>query len=77
MYGHLVCGVGLIIVYIPIDLPIRLNTDTALVLVDVPENYRKTESGYISSDYPSNADFAELYLNLGIGGVVIRDSNEK
>ena len=70
-------GVGLIYVYIPNDLPVKLNTDTALVLVDVPGSYRKTESGYISSNFRSDADYAELFLNLGIGGVIIRDSNKQ
>jgi hypothetical protein len=73
--GNLAGGMGLIIVNIPSDLPVRINADTALVLVDVPENYRKTDSGYISNDFQSKADYAELYLNLGIGGVIIRDSN--
>ena len=68
-------GVGLIFVYIPSDLPIKLKTDTALVLVDVPSNYRNTESGYVSSNFRSDSDYAELFINLGIGGVVIRDSS--
>ena len=70
-------GVGLIFVYIPSDLPIKLKTDTALVLVDVPSNYRNTESGYVSSNFRSDSDYAELFINLGIGSVVIRDSNAR
>jgi len=73
--GKLEGGVGLIIINIPPKLPVRINTDTALVLVDVPGNYRKTESGYVSSNFRSDADYAELFIDLGIGVLVIRDSN--
>lgn len=72
--GKLDGGMGLIFVNVPRDLPMKVSSDTALVLVDVPANYRKTETGYVSSNYQSDNDYAELFLNLGIGSVVIRDS---
>ncbi len=75
--GKLDGGMGLIFVNIPQNLPMKVSSDSALVLFDVPANYRKTETGYVSSNYRSDNDYAELFLNLGIGSVVIRDTTAR
>jgi hypothetical protein len=65
-------AIGQIVIVIPSGVGVRVNTDTALVSVDMPDEYLHPGDIYESPNY-SNADSQiDLSVDLAIGNVVIR-----
>jgi hypothetical protein len=66
-------AVGALTIYIPEGLAVRINPDTGLTAVTVPESYLKQGDAYVSPDYSSSNNRAELRISNGLGTVKIEE----
>jgi hypothetical protein len=65
-------GIGHIIVELPDDVGILLNVDVGIGSVQVPNEFRRSGSGYVSPNYASADERIEVDVSLGIGSISIR-----
>ena len=66
-------AVGAMTIYVPEGLAVRINSDTGLTAVTAPEGYLKQGDAYVSPDYSSNSNRAELRISNGLGTVKIAE----
>lgn len=64
-------AIGQIVIIVPRGVGVRVNMDTALVDVDVPDEFLNPGDVYQSSNYESAENRVELSVDLAIGNVVI------
>jgi hypothetical protein len=65
-------AIGQIVIVIPRGIGVRVNPDTALVSLDIPDNYLSSGGVYESPNYDSADNRIDLSVDLAIGNVVIR-----
>lgn len=66
-------AVGALTIYVPEGLAVRIDPDTGLTAVTVPEGYLKQGDAYISPEYSSSSNRAELRISNGLGTVTISE----
>lgn len=64
-------AVGQITITIPPGMAVRITANTALVNVDVPASFSRSNKVYTSPDFGSSANRADLVVGQAIGSVVI------
>lgn len=64
-------AIGQIVINVPSGVGVRVATDTALVTVDVPDEYQKPGDIYQSANYQDADSRVDLSVDLAIGNVVI------
>ncbi|MGW8249826.1 MAG: LiaF transmembrane domain-containing protein [Anaerolineales bacterium] len=65
-------AIGQIVIVVPRGVGVRVNPDTALVSVNVPDGYLSPGDVYESPNYDSADNRIDLSVDLAIGNVVIR-----
>ncbi len=68
-------GIGEVIVEIPEGLPVRIHLETGIAGRRVPAEYRQRDNVYTSPGY-EEGEGSEIYIDLGIGNVTIRQIGE-
>ena len=66
-------GIGEMIIYIPDDTAVKIYVDRGLASLSVPSGYTQNEDIYTTPNYDERDDYIELYLELGIGNIAIRE----
>jgi hypothetical protein len=66
-------GIGQITIIVPEGMALRINSDTGITSLSVPEGYAKGEGVYTSLGYNSADHRTDLHLDMGIGGVIVRE----
>jgi hypothetical protein len=66
-------AVGSVTIYVPNGLAIRINSDTGLTAISVPDGYQKQGDQYISPGYSSSSNRVELTISNAVGTVVIEE----
>jgi predicted membrane protein len=66
-------AIGSIVIIVPEELGVRLDTDAALVSVQVPPGYRKEGDVYLSPGYESAQNRVNLNAGLAIGSIQIEE----
>jgi hypothetical protein len=69
--GRIEGGVGELIVRIPAGAAIRVRVNTGLGGVSVQGDFNRSGNTYTSDSFDSDADHIELFVNGGIGSIVI------
>ncbi len=65
-------GVGGLLIQIPEGMAARITVDRGIAGLQLPPNYRKSGSTYVSPGYASAEHRATITINLGIGNIAIR-----
>lgn len=66
-------GVGEIVIRIPEDLAAKIHVDRGIVGLDIPSDYIQNGDTYTSPNYDNAKDYIELFLEQGIGSIVVRE----
>ncbi len=69
--AHVSGAIGQIVIVVPRGVGVRVDTDTALVDVDLPEGFLDSGNVYESTDYDSSDNRVDLSVDLAMGNVVI------
>lgn len=71
--GDIEGAIGELVIYVPEDLGLRVGAETAMVIVQAPESYRKHGHFYDSPGYENAGHRVDLDVGLAIGRVSIRE----
>jgi predicted membrane protein len=71
--AHLSGGMGQLVVIVPENVGVRINSGTALAALSVPDGYERNGNVYTSPNYSSADDKVDLQLDLAIGSVVVKE----
>lgn len=71
--GRVDGGIGQITIIVPEGMALRVYSDTGIVSISVPDNYVQSDQGYTSAGYNSADNRTDIYLDLGIGAVIVRE----
>lgn len=66
-------AIGQIVIVVPEDAGVRLNADTALVSLSVPDEYQRVADSYESPNFNTADNKINLSVNMAIGNVVLRE----
>ncbi|MGQ9780575.1 MAG: LiaI-LiaF-like domain-containing protein [Bacillota bacterium] len=66
-------GVGETVVYIPKGMAVRIRARQGLGGIELKGEWRHTDGEYLSPDYPTAANRADLELKGGVGRIVVRE----
>ncbi|MBN1657615.1 MAG: hypothetical protein JXA93_04395 [Anaerolineae bacterium] len=66
-------GVGDVELIIPRGVAVRLQIDRGLTTLDLPARYERQGDNYITEDWDGAEDRVELFVNVGVGLLTIRD----
>lgn len=65
-------GVGQVVIEVPQGTEVRLDINTGIGGVEVPDGYRRDNNTYTSPGYSSADNRVDLYVNSGLGQIVVR-----
>ena len=65
-------AIGQIVIYIPAGVGAKIFTDTGLTIVQVPDGYIEGNEVYTSPNYSSSENRIDIWVELAIGNLVIR-----
>lgn len=71
--GAISMAVGTLTIYVPAGLEMRINTDTALTAVSMPDSYSKQNDIYTSPGFATGENQVELKIDNAVGTVVIQE----
>lgn len=66
-------GIGRIQIDVPEATGVRIEADTGLVIVNMPDSYRRQGDLYLSPDYESSEQKVQIRIDLGIGTVEVNE----
>lgn len=69
---HVDSGIGQLIISIPENMSARIIMDTGLVGHKLPARYTQSGDVYYSTDYSDTANSVDIYIEQGMGAVIIR-----
>ncbi len=69
--GSVECAIGELIVRVPMDVPIKINLDTAITARDYPDKFTLEGDWLYSPGAKDNSDVRILYLSNPIGSIKI------
>lgn len=70
--GTIDAAIGQVIIWVPSEIGLRVQKDTALVIVQFPEDYHQEKGIYTSPNYTSADHHVDLRIDMAIGRIVIR-----
>jgi hypothetical protein len=71
--GTIDAAIGQVIIRVPSDVGLRVRKDTAIVIVNFPDDYRQSDGVYTSPNYASADQRIDLQIDMAIGRIVIRE----
>lgn len=66
-------GVGQIMIQVPAGVEARIEVSTGLGDVQIPDSYQRSNDTYTSPGYNSADNRVDLYINSGVGRIVVRE----
>jgi len=74
--GTIDAAIGQVVLYVPKDVGLRVQKDTALVIVQFPDDYQLEDGVYTSPNYHSADHRIDLRLDMAIGRIFIDHSDK-
>jgi hypothetical protein len=71
--GTIDAAIGQLVILVPPGVGLRVQKDTALVVVQFPPDYRQAEGVYTSPNYATADERIDLRIDMAIGQIVIRE----
>jgi hypothetical protein len=70
--GSIEGAIGQIVVVVPPELALRLNADTGLANLDMPEGFQAQGDVYTSAGYAGASERVDLDVSQAIGNISVR-----
>jgi hypothetical protein len=66
-------GVGSLVLEIPETMAARVSVQSGIAPVSMSDRFEKKDGAYVTRDWETSTNRVEVEINLGVGGITVRE----